>query len=128
MPPPPLIACVDDDASVREALEGLLRAFRFEVVMFTSAEEFLGFERQEAISCLITDVKLGGISGLQLLERLKRMPHRIPAIVITAFSDEISREKAIDTGAVDFLQKPIAPEKLLAALNRALGSLPSRPG
>lgn len=120
VPHQPLIACVDDDTSVREALEGLLRAFGFTVATFASAEAFLGFERMADVSCLITDVKLGGMSGLELLRRLNSSPEPIPTIVVTAFSDESMREEARHAGAVDLLPKPIAPERLLDAVRRAL--------
>lgn len=119
--PTPLIACVDDDISVREALEGLLGAFGFLVVSFASAEAFLASETIRQVSCLITDLQLGGISGLQLQKRLTAMGHRVPAIVITAFSDDELRSEAMAAGAIKVLMKPIRAVQLLAAIRLALG-------
>jgi len=118
---PPLIACVDDDASVREAIEGLLLASRFRVVTFDSAEAMLQSERLDSLSCLIADVKLGGKSGLELQRDLLAMGHAIPTIIITAFFEEGYRGPAMKAGAVAFLPKPISSERLLSAVNTALG-------
>jgi FixJ family two-component response regulator len=120
MAPRPMIACVDDDAGVREALEGLLLAFNFRVATFASAEEFLASDSIALVSCLITDVKLGGMSGLQLQKNLIARGRRIPTIVITAFFEQGFRESAMENGAVDLLLKPITADRLLAAVNTAL--------
>jgi FixJ family two-component response regulator len=120
MPPPPLIACVDDDAPVREALEGLLLAFGFAVEVFASAEDFLQSAQLDRISCLITDVKLGGTSGLQLQKHVVASGHRIPTIIITAFGDDRLRAQALKAGAIGFLSKPIAGEDLLSTIELAL--------
>jgi len=124
MPPRPLIACVDDDASVREALEGLLLAFGFAVEVFASAEDLLKSAPLGRISCLITDVKLGSISGLQLQKRLAESGCRIPTIVITAFGDDHLRAQALEAGAIGFLRKPIAKEDLLSGIELALHRKP----
>jgi FixJ family two-component response regulator len=124
VPLPPFIACVDDDASVREALEGLLVAFGFAVEIFSSAENFLNFPGLDRISCLIADVKLGGISGIQLQRRLVESGRRIPTIVITAFGDDRLREQAFEAGAISFLHKPIARGDLLASIAQALKRAP----
>jgi FixJ family two-component response regulator len=125
VPPPPFIACVDDDAPVREALEGLLRALGFAVEVFASAEDFLQSAPLERISCLILDVKLGGISGLQLQKRLAASGYRIPTIIITAFGDDGLRVQALEAGAVAFLRKPIAREHLLSSIELALNRRPN---
>src|SRR5437016_1940812 len=106
VPQKPLIACVDDDVSAREALEGFLKAFGFSPDVFSSAEEFLQSDRLDEASCLITDVHLRGMSGLQLQSRLAESGSRIPVIVITAFPDDGVRERALRAGAVGFLKKP----------------------
>ncbi len=128
MPKKPLIACVDDDVSAREALEGFLKAFGFAPEIFSSAEEFLKSARLDETSCLITDIHLGGMSGLQLQSRLAASGSRIPVIVITAFPDDRVRARALSAGAVCFLNKPFDKEDLLTgirfALNRRHGDLP----
>ena len=117
----PLIACVDDEASVLEALEGLLRAYGYRVRTYGSAEEFLQSSELRSIACLITDVHLGGQSGLQLQDALTAMGHAIPTIIITAFGEDGYRATAVKAGAVDFLTKPISPTRFLAAVRSALG-------
>ena len=116
-----MIACVDDDAPVREAVEGLLNAFGYNVITFSSAEDFLESDEIGLIACLITDIRLGGKSGLQLQRELLASGHEIPTIIITAFAEAGYRGPAIEAGAVDFLRKPILPERLLAAVERAVG-------
>ena len=121
----PLVSCIDDDESVRDAIEGFLKAFGFSVAVFPSAESFLEAGDLMHTSCLITDVKLNGMSGIQLLLRLAELGCRIPSIVVTAFADDETREQAIAIGAVCFLAKPVAKEELLtcihAAVKRQLG-------
>jgi FixJ family two-component response regulator len=120
LPKAPLIACVDDDATVLEAIEDFLDASGFVANGFSSAEEFLKFGQLERTSCLITDVKLGGMSGLQLQGCLATAGFRIPTIVITAFADETTRAQALRAGAVCFLSKPIAKESMLECIRSAL--------
>ena len=116
----PIIACVEDDVSAREALESLLKAFGFAPEVFSSAEQFLQSDRLDGTSCLITDVHLGGISGIQLQRRLAELGSRIPVIVITAFPDDRIRERALSAGAVGFLNKPFNTEGLLTCIRSAL--------
>jgi FixJ family two-component response regulator len=116
----PLIACIDDDPSVCEAIKGSLMASGFTAEAFLSAEEFLQFGRLEDTSCLITDVQLGGMSGLQLQHRLAELGYGIPIIIITAFPDERIRERALSAGAVCFLSKPVTKEGLLTCIRLAL--------
>jgi FixJ family two-component response regulator len=118
----PLIACVEDDASVREAIEGLLVVLGFTAEMFSSAEEFLQSGRMEDTSCLITDVRLGGMSGVELQNSLAASGYRIPVIVVTAFPDDRTRTQALSAGAVDVLSKPITKEELLTCIRSALKS------
>jgi FixJ family two-component response regulator len=121
MPQKPIIACVDDDVSAREALQGLLRAYGFAPDVFSSAEEFLQSDRLDEMSCLITDIHLGGMSGLQLQGRLAASSYQLPVIVITAFPDDRVRERALSAGAVGFLDKPFNMEDLLTCIRSALG-------
>jgi FixJ family two-component response regulator len=120
LPKPPVIASVDDDASVREALAGLLRSVRYAAETYASAEDFLRFAKLHEISCLITDMKLGGISGLQLQTQLAAGGFIIPTIVITAFDDEQMRQQSLAAGALGFLRKPIHDAELLALIRNAL--------
>ena len=116
----PLIVCVEDDASVREAIEGLLAALGFTAEVFSSAEEFLQSGRLGDTSCLITDVQLGGMSGIELQDCLAASGYRIPVIIITAFLDDRTRKQALSARAVGVLSKPIIREELLACIGSAL--------
>jgi CheY-like chemotaxis protein len=122
VPQTPLILCVDDDASIRDAMAGLLKAFGFDTEVFPSAEDVLKSGRLDHTSCLITDIKLPGISGLQLQDHLVASGHRIPTIVITAFPEERVRARALRAGAVCFLSKPVTKEELLICIRSALTS------
>lgn len=116
---PALISCVDDDPTVLEALEDLLDASGFEVDGFSSAEDFLSHGRLAATTCLITDVRLGGISGLELQSRLAGTGFKIPIIVISAFADDQTRERAFKAGAVCVLGKPVSRERLINCIHLA---------
>ena len=119
---PPLIAVVDDDASVRESLESLIRSVGYAVKVFASAEEFLNSPRLLETNCLILDVRLPGVDGLELHRQLLAENHKIPVIFITAHaSDDHSRAQALRNGAVDYLIKPFSEESLLDAVDVALG-------
>ena len=116
----PLVYVVDDDASLLRALRRLLAAGGFRVCTFSSAEEFL--ESAAATpACLVLDVHLGGLSGLDLQERLLAAGRRIPVVFITAHDDAVTRERARRAGAVDYLRKPFNDESLIAGIKRALG-------
>jgi FixJ family two-component response regulator len=116
----PLISVVDDDDSVRESLRGLLRSVRFVVEVFASAEEFLGSDRARATACLILDMRMPGMSGLELQRRLMASHPEVPIIFITAHGDEELRSRALSGGAVDYLLKPFSEEALLTAVQTAL--------
>ncbi len=116
----PLLVCVEDDASVREAIKGLIVALGFAAEGFSSAEEFIQSSWLSETSCLITDVQLGGMSGIELQHRLAALGHRIPTIVITAFPDERIRAQALNAGAVCFLSKPIDKDELVKCIDAAL--------
>ena len=114
------ISIVDDDAPIREALKSLMRASRFDVDAFSSAEEFLASERVEDTECLILDLYLPGMSGFELQERLKTERRRIPIIFITAHADESSRQKALKGGAIELLGKPVRRDALFKAIQSAI--------
>jgi FixJ family two-component response regulator len=116
-----LVAVVDDDISVRESLPDLLREFGFAAHAFSSAEEFLASDSVGETKCLILDIAMPGMTGLDLQRELKIRAHKIPIIFITAQKDEVVRARAFDQGAAEFLLKPFSDTALLAALNTALG-------
>jgi len=117
--PPRHISIVDDDASIREALKGLMRSVRFCADAYGSAEEFLASERMNDTACLILDVYLPGMNGFELQNHLKAEGRTIPIIFITAHSDEASRQRALKGGAIDFLSKPVRRGTLLKAIQSA---------
>jgi FixJ family two-component response regulator len=116
----PLISVVDDDDSVREALGALLRTFEFEVELFASAPEFLSSDSVRKTDCLILDVRMPGMSGLELQRRLVETYRDMPVILITAHGDEEWRARALKGGAVEYLLKPFSEESLLGAVRTAL--------
>jgi FixJ family two-component response regulator len=111
---------IDDDASVRGALLRLLRTSGFDVSLFATAEEYLSNPDQADVDCLVIDVRLPGMGGLELLERLQGENPR-PALVITSHEDEQARNRALAAGASGFLRKPCDNRELLAGVDRALG-------
>jgi FixJ family two-component response regulator len=114
------VAIVDDDDSMRGALQGLLKAVGFSSRTFESAEEFLGSGHQRETACLIADIRMPGMSGLELQARLNAEHCRIPTIFITAHGDEEMRFQALRAGAVEFLPKPFDDEVLLESVRAAL--------
>lgn len=116
----PLIVVVDDDQSVREALENLISSVGFEVKLFASAEEFLASDTILETDCAILDVRLPGISGPELQQRLAADGQSIPIIIITAQGDDKTQDEAVAAGAIAFLKKPVREDVLLAALESAL--------
>jgi FixJ family two-component response regulator len=120
MTPAPRIAVVDDDESVRESLPDLLRACGYAVTVFSSAEEFLASSFVNKTDCLILDVAMPGMDGLELQQELLRRQHSIPIVFITGNGDESIRVGALEAGAVDCLFKPFSESALLNAVNSAL--------
>ena len=116
----PLIAVVDDDQSVREGLENLISSVGFGVKLFASAEDFLDSDVSSQTDCAIFDVRLPGISGLELQQRLATDGQRLPIVIITAQGDDRTQDEAVAAGAIAFLKKPFKEEVLLAALESAL--------
>ncbi len=115
-----LVAIVEDDESIRSALQGLMKAVDLPVLSFASAEEFLKSGQQCLTSCLITDVRMPGMSGLDLQAKLNSQNCRIPTIFITAHGDAEMRMQALRAGAVEFLAKPFSDDVLLKNVRAAL--------
>ncbi len=120
MPPEALISVVDDDEAVRSGIKSLLRSLDYIVHTFASAEEFLESPQLHQTSCVISDVRMPGVSGVELQARLHAEGHRIPVIFVTAHPDEHVRERAMRSGAVAFMSKPISEADLIRCLDRAL--------
>jgi FixJ family two-component response regulator len=117
-----LVAIVDDDDSMRGALHGLLKAVGLPSIAFASAEEFLKSGQQHQTACLIADIRMPGMSGLELQAQLNADRCRIPTIFITAHGDSKMRLQALREGAVEFLSKPFDDEALLESVRAALES------
>jgi len=115
----PKIAVVDDDAGIRRAMKDLLRSLGHEVEQFSSAEQFLEWVRANQASCIITDVRMPGIGGIELQARLHAQGRPIPMIFMTAFPDENEKARVLNAGAIGFLTKPIAQKSLIECLTRA---------
>ena len=116
----PAVSVVDDDASLRRSLGNLLRSVGFGVETFASAEEFLRFAQREDTGCLVLDLGLTGMSGLDLLQHLAVADSHIPVVVLTAHGDEETRRRSLQAGAVAFLEKPFRSAALLDAVRAAL--------
>lgn len=115
-----VVAIVDDDDLIRAALNGLMKEAGFPAQTFASAEEFLNSGALGHTACLIADIRMPGMSGLELQSRLNEDHHRIPIIFITAQGDEKMRMQALRAGAVEFLTKPLDDEVLLDHVRAAL--------
>ena len=116
----PAVFVVDDDASVRDGIRTLLRSVGLQAEVFSSAEEFLKNARPESPSCLVLDVRLPGVNGLDLQDQLNSAGIEIPIIFITAHGDIPSSLRALKKGAVEFLSKPFQTQELLTAVYQAL--------
>src|SRR5215468_10151834 len=117
-----MVAVIEDDESYRVAVQRLLKSTGFSVHSFASAEDFLNSGRQHETGCLISDIRMPGMSGLELQSKLNSDHCPIPTIFITAHGDEKMRLQAMRGGAVKFLAKPFEGEILLRAVEVALGS------
>jgi FixJ family two-component response regulator len=118
--PTSVVFVIDDDASVRDALGNLLESVGLYAEVFGSTEEFLKAKRPEVPSCLVLDVTLPGMNGLEFQEMLSRAGNPIPIVFITAFGDIPMTSKAMKAGAVEFLAKPFQKDDLLTAIDQAL--------
>ena len=116
----PLISVVDDDSVVRDALRELIVSLGYAAVAFCSAEEFLSSGIVFETACLVSDMQMPGMTGLDLQARMIADGHQIPIIFVTAFADEMTRARAMVGGAVGFLIKPVNQDQLIKCLERAL--------
>jgi FixJ family two-component response regulator len=117
-----MISIVDDDRSVREAIESLVRSLGYDAATFCSAEEFLGSGHVKGTACLITDIQMPGLSGVELQDRLVSDGYRTPVIFVTAFPDERMRGPILKGGAIGYLAKPFKEDHLIEHLHVALRS------
>jgi FixJ family two-component response regulator len=121
-----MIAIVDDDSSVREAAKKLIRSLGYATATFASAEEFLESGHLRDTACLITDVQMPGMSGVDLHDHLNASGHSTPVIFVTAYPEKSVRARALNAGAFGFLSKPFSEESLIECLDRALEHYRSR--
>jgi FixJ family two-component response regulator len=117
------VCIVDDDASLRRSLRNLLMSVGLRVETFESAEAFLASAHQDSIGCVVLDVRMTGMTGLDLLGHLVSAGSRIPAIILTAHADDETRRRSLEAGAVAFLEKPVRSATLLDAVRAALSSM-----
>ena len=116
----PLVAIVDDDESLRSSARMLVDSFGFQSVAFASAQDFLEWSRLEEVSCLILDVCMPGMNGLELQRKLRQTQPHLPIIFLTACAKEADEQQALTAGAVAMLRKPVADGILFETLRRAL--------
>jgi FixJ family two-component response regulator len=116
----PLISIIDDDDSVRSSLGSLVRSLGFGACTFTSAEEFLNSPCQDDSSCLITDLQMPGMSGIELQQLLSAQGRRIPIIFVTAFPEDRIQRRAMEWGALGFLSKPFECQTLIELIDKAI--------
>ena len=122
----PLISIVDDDALARDGIRELIESLGYETITFTSAEHFLRSDVIAETKCLITDMQMPGLSGLELQEALQSQGHQTPVIVITGYPNEKHRTRALENGAVGYLSKPFAEQTLAECLSAAIKSRSSQ--
>ena len=120
MSKPSVISLIDDNASVRVAINNLLSSHGYSVDTFVSAEDFLQSANPDGSSCVVADVQMPGMSGLDLLTHMRSRGNNVPFIFITAFPDESVRARALKAGAICFLAKPFAGPSLIRCLEAAL--------
>jgi FixJ family two-component response regulator len=118
----PLISIVDDDELVREAVTGLIRSLGYRAAAFGSAEAFLRSRQLSRTACLIADINMPAMSGIELYRRLSGSGAVIPTILITAYPDDRSRESALDAGVRCYMVKPFDESELLSCIDEALSS------
>jgi FixJ family two-component response regulator len=117
-----VISIVDDDESAREATKGLIRSLGYQAATFDSAEAFLRSDRVHDTACLITDVQMPGMSGIELQNQLIAQGHRVPIVFITAFPEAKARAQALAAGALGYLSKPFRDESLITCIDQALAA------
>ena len=120
MPKAPLIAIVEDDESFRESMRRLMRSLGYTVEAFPSAADFLAFRRLHKTACLIADIQMPGMTGVELYARLIEAGHNIPTILVTAYLDEVMRTRALKDGIVCYLRKPFNDNDLMDCIQNAV--------
>jgi FixJ family two-component response regulator len=116
----PVISIVDDDESMREATRSLVQSLGYKAQVFASAEEFLGSAQLNGTDCLISDVQMPGLNGVELQDRLQAQGHLIPTIFVSAFPNEGQKRKVLASGAVGYLPKPFQEDHLIDCIDAAL--------
>jgi FixJ family two-component response regulator len=122
LPRQPLIAIVDDDESVRQAVGALVRSLGYRAIVFAGAEQLLTSRRRGEICCVIADIQMPGLSGLELHQQLTASEEPIPTILITAYPDERMRRRAHTLGVTCYLTKPFKEDDLIKCLSWALAA------
>ena len=122
----PLISIVDDDVLARDGIRELVESLGYKAIAFASAQHFLASRVLAETTCLITDVQMPGLNGLELQEALQSQGHQTPVIVITAYPNERYRTRALENGAVGYLSKPFDDESLIECLSAAIKSQSSQ--
>jgi FixJ family two-component response regulator len=118
----PVIAIVDDNDPFRHATASFIRSLGYAVLQFASAEAFLKSNRLDDTECLISDVQMPGMNGIELRGKLIAQGHHFPIIFVTAFPEMKARAQALASGAIGFLAKPFSDETLISCLNKAFGA------
>ncbi len=122
-----MVYLIDDDESVRRALQRLLRSAGFEVKPFSSAEAFLQSGNFDVGACMVLDIRMPGLTGFDVQEKLSSMGIRMPVITVSAFDDAETRERARTLGAVAFFRKPVDGQALIDAIHWATGAMKHNP-
>ena len=117
------IAIVDDDEGIREALQGLLASIGHEALLFASAQEFLAFQNREELNCLILDMRMPGMTGLELQAVLRQQTNCPPIIFMTSYADERTKKAALNGGAHCFLGKPVNDQTLIDCIDQILAEV-----
>ena len=124
MPDVPIISIIDDDDSMRCAMKSLVTSLGLRVHTFRSAEEFLQSPRLDDTSCLITDLQMPGLSGVELQSLLLAQARHMPIILVTAFPEEPTRNRVMEAGALGFLSKPFETQTLIKLIEKAIATGP----
>jgi len=122
MPKASLISIVEDDQFFRESMRRLMRSLGYDVEAFPSAADFLASHRLSETACLISDVQMPAMTGVELHRHLIKAGHKIPTILVTAYPDEVDRARALNDGVVCYLRKPVDEQHLIQCLRAALES------
>jgi len=122
----PLVAIVDDDKSLRNATQDLLKAAGFSTATFEDAESFLGSASRASAACLVADMRMPGMSGVELYQALVASGHSIPTVIITAHPDEVAQARGRVAGLTCYLIKPFTPDELLECVHEALAKSQGR--